>query len=275
MGRKAKHSQEEVFEVANKIAASGEEVTPTTLFNALGGSLTTIYKHFAAWQSSTKTDQNNQHFEMPESVKNALNQVWQIAAAQAAKDIDEVKKKTAEEIQALTRRLNEAIFAITQIENDSDSLETENELLKKNNHELEIALQEQKLLVTSSEQNSVIKDSLSSETIDQLKKQLLVFQDELDQGRREHSESIERLSEQIRLQKQSSAEVIDKITKQSQKIEAELKLAREDNLNKAKEISALSGKNDVLKEQILSQERIIKSALGDAGLKQSTSKIKE
>jgi len=51
MGRKALHTQEEVFQAADALAANGKEVTPTTLRDALGGgSLTTIYKHIDAWQ---------------------------------------------------------------------------------------------------------------------------------------------------------------------------------------------------------------------------------
>ena len=53
MGRKAMHTQEQVFEAADRLAATGREVTPASLREYLGGgSLTTIYKHHEAWAAA-------------------------------------------------------------------------------------------------------------------------------------------------------------------------------------------------------------------------------
>ena len=55
MGRKALHTQDQVFEAADRLAASSREVTPTTLREALGGgSLTTIYRHLEAGEATRR-----------------------------------------------------------------------------------------------------------------------------------------------------------------------------------------------------------------------------
>ena len=53
MGRKALFTEEQVFETADRLVTDGKEVTASSLLAALGGgSLTTIYKHMAAWLAS-------------------------------------------------------------------------------------------------------------------------------------------------------------------------------------------------------------------------------
>ena len=122
MGRQAMHTQEQVFAVADQMAANGQEVTPTALRTALGGgSLTTIYKHLDAWQTSKKDVPVQAVFEMPEPVKVAFNGAWQVAANEAAKEVLAVREKADLEVKAVSRRLEEAISNIEQLENEANS----------------------------------------------------------------------------------------------------------------------------------------------------------
>ena len=122
MGRNALHTQEQVFEVADRLAANGQEVTPTALRAALGGgSLTTIYKHLAAWQTSKKDTPAPVVYEMPESVKAAFSACWQTAASEAAKEVAVVREKADQEVKAVSRRLDEAIGSIAQLEAEAEA----------------------------------------------------------------------------------------------------------------------------------------------------------
>lgn len=70
MGRIAAHSQEQVFEAADKLAANGQEVTPNALRDVLGrGSYSTLLKHIDAWQQARQAAPAPVLIEMPESVK--------------------------------------------------------------------------------------------------------------------------------------------------------------------------------------------------------------
>ncbi|SEP43906.1 DNA-binding protein [Nitrosovibrio sp. Nv6] len=128
MGRKALHTQEQVFDAADQLAAAGKEVTPTALREALGGgSLTTIYRHLEAWEDTRKSLPAPVSIPMPDAVKLAFNQTWQTAANEAGKEITAIREKADTEIKAANRRLEEAVAAIAQLENeqqaDADRLE--------------------------------------------------------------------------------------------------------------------------------------------------------
>jgi len=86
MGRIAVHTQEQVFEAAEKLARSGREVTPTSLREILGrGSFSTLGKHIEAWQQSRQATPMHVVFEMPDTVKSAFAHCWQPSASSRAK----------------------------------------------------------------------------------------------------------------------------------------------------------------------------------------------
>ncbi|KWF77603.1 hypothetical protein WL93_26695 [Burkholderia diffusa] len=128
MGRKALHTQEQVFEAADRLAAGGQEVTPTTLREALGGgSLTTIYRHLEAWEAARKSAPAPVIIAMPDAVKAAFDQTWLAAATEAGKEIAAIREKADAEIKAANRRFEEAVSAIDLLESeqqaDADKLE--------------------------------------------------------------------------------------------------------------------------------------------------------
>jgi chromosome segregation ATPase len=121
MGRKQMHTQEEVFEVADRLAASGQEVTATLLRDELGGgSLTTIYRHLDAWSTSKKSAPPVV-MEQPESVKAAFVAIWQAVTNEAAKEIAAVRQKADADVKLATKLRDEAVTAIGQLEAEAES----------------------------------------------------------------------------------------------------------------------------------------------------------
>ena len=121
MGRKAKHTQEQVFEAADRLAASGQEVTATALLDELGGgSLTTIYKHLDVWTASKKTAPPVV-MEQPEGVKAAFAAIWQAVTNEAAKEIAAIRQKADSEVKTATKLRDEAVAAIEQLEGEAEA----------------------------------------------------------------------------------------------------------------------------------------------------------
>lgn len=122
MGRIAAHTQEQVFEAADKLTADGREVTPNTLRQALGsGSFTTLGAGIAAWRDARKTAPAPMIIDMPESVTAAFAQCWQAAAAEAGKEIASIRQKADAEINGTKRDLAEALAEIARLEGESHS----------------------------------------------------------------------------------------------------------------------------------------------------------
>ena len=122
MGRTAVHSQEQVFEAADKLAANGQEVSAIALRDLLGrGSYSTFVKHIDAWNQARQSAPASVILEMPDSVKAAFAQCWQAAASEAGKEIAAIREKSDAEIKATKRRLDEAINAIEQLEGEADA----------------------------------------------------------------------------------------------------------------------------------------------------------
>lgn len=195
MGRTALHTQEQVFEVANRLAASGQEVTPTALRTALGGgSLTTIYKHLDAWQTSKKDTPVPVVFEMPDSVKVAFSACWQTAANEAAKEVAGVREKADIEVKAVTRRLDEAIGSIAQLEAEADADAGRIE-------ELESQLAAEKSAAVAAATLVASREAALSATVEQMGRQIEAQSEELtrvhaeqDKAREAHAAELARLT---------------------------------------------------------------------------------
>jgi len=120
-GRSQAIDPDELFETANRLEADGKEVTALALLNALGrGSLTTIYKHLENWKVSRPAKISTTNNEMPESVKRAFDVAWREAAQEAAREVQAVKEKAAEEVQAALKQFHGALEAIEKLEKESD-----------------------------------------------------------------------------------------------------------------------------------------------------------
>jgi len=121
MGRNALHTPEQVFKVADDLAAQGKEVTPNVLHGALGGgSMTTIYKHLAAWKEQRKQLAAPVPVAMPDSVLASFNQAWQIAAQEAAKEVAVIREAAEASVKESDRNLADAILTITRLESEAD-----------------------------------------------------------------------------------------------------------------------------------------------------------
>lgn len=184
MGRKAMHTQEQVFDAADQLAAAGQEVTPSTLRAALGGgSLTTIYKHLEVWQEAHKEIPKVAAITMPEAVERAFMAAWQVASSEAAKDIAAIKEKSEAEVKAATLRFNEALANISQLETEAEADAVKIEAL-----ESQLTTSQAELLRVKTE--AATQEAKLSATCGQLEQQLDHQQTELHDLRKENKELI-------------------------------------------------------------------------------------
>lgn len=185
MGRTAVHTQEQVFEAADKLASNGQEVTPNALRDLLGrGSYSTFVKHIDAWQQVRQAVPVPVILEMPESVKVAFSQCWQAAASEAGKEIAAIREKSDAEIKGTKRRLDEAIAAIEQLEG-----EAEGDTARLEAAEAALAIER-----TASQQattDAAAREAALSATADQMREQIEAQQVELG---RVHTEAEVRAS---------------------------------------------------------------------------------
>ena len=195
MGRKALHTQEQVFQAADALAASGKEVTPTTLRDALGGgSLTTIYKHIDAWQETRKAAPMPVILEMPDSVKTAFSQCWQAAASEAGKEIAAIREKTDAEIKITKRRLDEAVAAIEQLESEGDA---DSVKLEKAEADLAAALSTSQQAATEAAALEAALSATANQMREQIEAQqaeLAIVHSEAEASRNQHAVEINRLT---------------------------------------------------------------------------------
>lgn len=294
MGRKAMHTQEQVFEAADRLAATGREVTPASLREYLGGgSLTTIYKHHEAWAAARAAQAAPVVIEMPEAVKAAFAQCWNIAASEASKEIASIREKADAEVKAAKRRLDEAVAAIAQ-------LEAENEAETARADDFERRLVEQQSAANTAATEAAAREAGLSATAEQLREQLTVLKDELrhahdeaadvrlerdrlagtlDQVRAELADKtasmaererklIEdaaaaradtaRVTDQLKDQKARSVEVIGKLESSKQRMESELDAARKEAKDAARELSRAQGELEALRTQVAGQADLIR-----------------
>lgn len=298
MGRKAMHTQEQVFEAADRLAATGREVTPASLREYLGGgSLTTIYKHHEAWAATRAAQAAPVVIEMPEAVKAAFAQCWNIAAGEASKEIASIREKADAEVKAAKRRLDEAVAAIAQ-------LEAENEAETARADNLERQLGEQQSAANTAATEAAAREAGLFATAEQLREQLAALKDDVryahdeaanvrlerdrlagafDQVRAELAEKTASMAErerkliedaaaaraeaarstdQLKDQKARSADVIGKLEESKQRIASELNEARKDARDAVAERARVIGELDALRNQVASQEATIRGFTG-------------
>jgi DNA repair ATPase RecN len=163
MGRKSAFTQSEIFEVADRLAAEGKEVSATALHDALGGgSLTTIYRHLNEWRAANPTALSAViPVEMPDSVQGAFAAAWRTAVTEAGREIALAKEKAAEEVKAARTQFQEALASIERLEKEAESDAAQIETLTAKNQQLETALHK-----SSSECAAL------TATVDQLREQI-------------------------------------------------------------------------------------------------------
>lgn len=171
MARRAVIDRDELFETANRLAAEGKDVTALALLNALGGgSLTTIYKYLAEWETGRpKTAPAAGGAEIPDAVQNAFMSTWRVATMEAARETAAVKEKAAEDVKAAHKQFEGALEAIQKLEAESENDAAQIETLKQRVSELEPAL------TAAGNDNAALKA-----TAEQLQQQVKSQQSELD-----------------------------------------------------------------------------------------------
>lgn len=311
MGRIAAHTQEQVFEAADKLAAEGKEVTQTTLREVLGrGSFSTLGKHIDAWQEARKAAPAPVVIDMPESVKAAFAQCWQAAAAEAGKEIAAIREKADAEIKGTKRRLDEALAEVERLEEDANTdaaaLESAQAALSQTAKDAQQAATE-----------AAAREAALSATADQMQKQIEAQQDELsrvhteaDAARKQHAAEVARLTgdysrqlaeqaaalqaaqadadrlrgqlaeagekleaasvrertkieeaatakaeavrlaDQLKEQKARSVEVIGKLEKSKQTVEAELTACRKETRTSSADLARAQGELEALRTQV-------------------------
>jgi DNA repair ATPase RecN len=131
MARRRAIEADELFETANRLLAEGKEVTAVGLLDALGGgSLRTIYKHLEVWQQSRPAEVKNEVNEIPLQVQASFASAWRMAAQEAGREVQAVKEKAAEEVNAALRQFHGALDALGKLEADYEADTQELETLK-------------------------------------------------------------------------------------------------------------------------------------------------
>jgi len=180
MGRNAMHTPEQVFKVADDLAALGKEVTPNVLHAALGGgSMTTIYKHLAAWKEQRKLVAAPVPVAMPEVVLSSFNQVWQVAAQEAAKEVAAVRETAEVSVKEAERNLSDAISTIARLENEADIESTNLDLLNRE-------LSDTKRAANASATEAAKREAALAATVDQMGNQLADQHAALQRSHEEH-----------------------------------------------------------------------------------------
>lgn len=282
MGRIAAFTQEQVFEAANKLVETGNEVSPNSLRDLLGrGSYSTFVKHIEAWQRARQEAPAPVIIEMPENVKTAFTQCWQAASAEAGKEIAAIREKADAEVRAAKRSVDEALAAIEQLEAEAEADATKQEAL-----EQELAKERAALAQTTSE--GIARESALSATVAQMREQIASQEAELVRVHRESDDlrsqlieaqeridtvsarerklieevahakaDVSRLTEDLKRQKAQSVEAIGKIERGKQALEAELMGVRREVRDMDSQLGQANGELQALRTQVVSQAAAI------------------
>jgi chromosome segregation ATPase len=245
MGRKALHTQEEVFAAADRMSGAGEDVTASALLATLGGgSLTTIYKHLDAWEATRKDKPRPVMIDMPEMVKAAFAQAWQAAALEAGKEVATIRDKADTEVKAITKRFGEALTNIERLEAEANEEAARLEALSD-----QVAQQDKALQVAAT------KEAALSATVEQMQQQIKAQQAELERvhseaesERQARKQETERLTGEIERERQA-AETI------RQQAASDANQHRQENERQGAEIAKLTALLETEREKQTEQQR--------------------
>lgn len=181
MGRKAIHTQEEVFKVADELAAQGKEVAANALYEALGsrGSMTTIYKNLDLWEAKRKEQAVPVPVAIPDSVLASFTQTWQVAAQEAAKQVAAIREKADAEVRDMAKHLDDAKISI-------ERLEVEGEIEAGRLDALDRELSDTKRAAGAAATEAAKREAALAATVEQMHNQLAEQQTALQRGHEEH-----------------------------------------------------------------------------------------
>ncbi|MDQ1817806.1 DNA-binding protein [Massilia sp. CCM 9210] len=294
MGRKAKHTQEQVFAAADEIAASGQEVTATVLQAALGGSMTTIYKHLDEWLTKRAQEDAPLPVEMPANVLASFSNAWQVASQEASKEVAVIREKADSEVKALTKRAEEARKTIERLEVEAEKDEARIEMLEQQVLDTKRAAD---LAVTEAEKREAVLTATVEQKQQHIEELQLLLQrshdehqvfrqDKADEHSRLTIDFMRRLDEQTEALRLAGSEVVNlrgkldeavtqlasardethTVTATISNLQGRLKdslealaTANEKATDAVAQISNLSGKCEALRAQVQEQSKLLQS----------------
>lgn len=205
MPRRPQLHEEEIHAAADQLAAEGKDITALELLNALGGgSLTTIYKHLASWKKSQPPVEKNKSADIPDQALNAFHSAWRVARLEANQETESIRLKAANDVKAAERQLNDAISAISRLEQESEADAKSIEELTSRIDKLESALKKSQSEATA-----------SKSSCDQLKEQVKSLEAQSKTDKKERDSA---LKEAAKLQGQ-----VEALQEQNTKLLASLK----------------------------------------------------
>jgi chromosome segregation ATPase len=242
MGRKALHTREEVFAAADQLAAEGRDVTASALLASLGGgSLTTIYKHLEAWETSRKDTPRPVVIEMPEAVSAAFARAWQAAAQEAGKEIAAIREKTDAEIRAIGKRFEEALTNIERLEAEANEDAARLESLAAQLADRDTALRE-----------AATREAALKATVEQMGRQIDAQQAEL-----------ERVHAEAEAERQERKAEIDRLTGELDRERRAGETARQETSAAREEAARWRGQAEALQGQQGEWTRVLAAATAE------------
>lgn len=219
MARRQAIEPDELFETANRLQAEGKEVTATALLDALGGgSLRTIYKYLEIWKGKTPVVATTRAaVDVPDQVQAGFIAIWKAARQEADRELEALKQKATEDVEAARKQFQEALDALEKLEKNAEEATEQIEALTTRTAELtrEVAqLAESKAGYKATAQN--------------LQQQVRAQEQELERLHTGQAEEREKQSVQMARLQQIAAETKEKLEKEI----SDLKAAVEDTRNK-------------------------------------------
>lgn len=115
-------TQEQVFEVAEALAAEGIAPTVPLLRERLGsGSFTTLGAHLKGWKEKHTAKSVSEVHDMPEKVRAAFQQAWQVAFRSAQADVETQRQALEAMRREMDREQREMTDEIRRLERDLEA----------------------------------------------------------------------------------------------------------------------------------------------------------
>ncbi len=266
--------RDEFFETAARLQAEGKEVTANNMLRALGrGSLRTIYKFYDEWKAALPTPVAVAPSQVPDHVRLQYEVAWRAAQEEAARQVEAVKLKAAEDVQAADKRFFDALEITDKMEREAE--EASEQIVSLNTTVRQLN-EQVRSLESECERNKA--------TAEQLGQQVKAQQEEIErlhkrseEDRQQHTEQVKKLEamaekakelheKEVKALKSSVSELEAKLSqankerdsaktkteeavKQQEKSEATAKADRQERDAAMKEAATLAGQLAAMKEQ--------------------------
>jgi chromosome segregation ATPase len=178
---------EELYETANRMVAEGKEVTAKGLLDELGGgSLRTIYKYFDIWKEKRPAAVAIKATEVPDGIRAQYEASWRAAQQEAAREVEALKAKALEEVEAAEKKFQDALDITDRMEKEAQEAGEQIATL-------------QGLVKELTDQNKSVEASRATHkaTAEQLQQQVKAQEQELERLHKGQAEEREQHSAQV------------------------------------------------------------------------------